>query len=1051
MSTIGADIFFLMNRFILSGFLFALTLGMFFSPPVFASTESTLTVSFEKQEDTPGVLKQGETLRIGKLDFVADGGKIDVERITVDIEGTIDPDDILRAKLYTEWDTYIGAADIQEDNITFSQLKDFSVNDGEKKSLLFEVEMSQNAEIGKTAGFRLKNEQAVYVLSEKYDKRYIELEGDAEIDPIIVLDDASDTLLLASMIPEPEYKTSIQAGEGTTFGTFRFEAFGESDVIIEEISFRKTGSVSDSKIQNIKLTQNGNVIADEPDFSSQRILLSEPITIKKNTSMELDIEFNIASSAKTGEDLFLEISNPWDIVGISKNSDEEIAIHGDFPIRTNTKAVASSGVRLRVSPENPQARRVTPQEKDIVLLEFTLESMVDDIDFDGFTVNIIGDEKSITNLRLKKTGGTSQILGILSGNDTVIFSPNISQQAGQKISYVLLADAASNIVGESYVSLVSPNSSYASVDDIEILGDFPITGNTVTIGEKPEANSAKVSLRREAETLFENLPDAILCSVRFESEDENAEIRRMILKTDADEGVLQNVRLVDKYGNIVALPSAISSDTLLFTDSFPAPKENAVRYYLTADIGSIPQDEEISVSLDSPPEIFGLESKEELSVVGNFPISAEGIDIEQMPEEAFVGYSVRLLPGVSVERNTADLIWGKIDLTAYQKDIRIDRMLLLKGGEQENGITNIRLQEEGTQRKYTGDIADSSYIFDDEIRLEANKTKTMLLMGDIRQVAPMGEEFWFSIAGPDQFLASANGKEMSVIGHKPQQSSIFSIADIASECSVIPDEVCGRSYQYCSDASCESKDTWYTNSCALKQDNAIKVHDSYCSGSKETKESSAEQTESPNDTVAEQEDETPTDAPEVSDFFMDVSSDHPNEQAIRALKNESIVQGFEDGNFRPENEISRAAFTKIVIGAVFTENEIKNCLSEHVGNSEQTAFFPDVPVQEWFAPYVCIAKTEGIINGFPNGTFKPEKNISFAEAAKIVGISYGAKGDENETWYAPFVRFLSEKNSIPVSISHLEENITRGEMSEIMYRIMEGVMEKASRTADAFL
>jgi hypothetical protein len=198
-------------------------------------------------------------------------------------------------------------------------------------------------------------------------------------------------------------------------------------------------------------------------------------------------------------------------------------------------------------------------------------------------------------------------------------------------------------------------------------------------------------------------------------------------------------------------------------------------------------------------------------------------------------------------------------------------------------------------------------------------------------------------------------------------------------------------------------------------------------------------------------DEEGTQKPQTNEFFADVSENHENKDAILALKNANIVQGFEDGSFQPENEISRAAFTKIVIGAVFSENEIKSCLSEYVGNSEQTAFFPDVPVQEWFAPYVCVAKTEGIINGFPDGTFKPEKNISFAEAAKIVGISYGAEGDEDDIWYAPFVRFLAEKNAIPVSIDALEENITRAQMAEIIYRIKDNIEEKASRTADTFL
>jgi hypothetical protein len=1043
-STISADIFWNMNRFFLCCSLLILSVGTFLASESFAGKESTLTVSFQKWEDSPNVLKQGEIVRIGKLDFVADGGKIDVERITVDIEGTIDPDDILRAKLYTEWDTYIGAADIQEDNITFSQMKDFSVGDGKQKSLLFEVEMSQNAEIGKTAGFRLQNENAVYVLSEKYDKRYVELSGDAEIRPLVVLDDASDTLLLASIIPKPEYKTGIQAGEEAVFGTFRLEVFGENDVTVEEISFRKSGSVGDFNIQNIQLKKDGDSIAESTEFSSQRIVFTEPIEIESGSFVELEMEMDIGSSAKTGENLFFEIPNSWDITGIIQDSEEELVVYGDFPIRSNTKTVADSGVRFKVASENPSARRVLPDAEDITLLVFTVESAVDDIDFDRFSANIIGNENSIKNIRLREQGSEKETPAVFSDSDTIIFSPEISQQAGQQFPYEIVADA--DVQQESYVSLIIPDATFTSISGAEIQGDFPLTGSTVTIGKTPEANSAEVSLRREAETLIENMPDAVLCSVKVQSQEENAQVQELIFRVDSEEGLLSNIRLVDEYGNIMATPSAVLNNTIVFTDPFPAPKRKSIRFFLIADIGDTEQEKEFSVSIESPPDIFGLESKTDLSVVGNFPLRAEGIDVEMIPEDAFVGYGIRLFPGDSVQRGTSNVVWGQIELTAYRKDIRIDRMLLLKGGEPENGITNVRLTEKETEREYSGDTADSSYIFDDEIRLDENETKTLLLVSDIRQVAPLGEEFWFSIAGGDQFRASANGKEIPVIGHQPQRSSTFSIAETEADCSVIPDRVCGRIYGKI------FSDVWYINSCELEKAGALEVHPSYCSGNTTNKTTTKPTTETPeNSDDSLKADEEGTQKPQTNEFFADVSENHENKDAILALKNANIVQGFEDGSFQPENEISRAAFTKIVIGAVFSENEIKSCLSEYVGNSEQTAFFPDVPVQEWFAPYVCVAKTEGIINGFPDGTFKPEKNISFAEAAKIVGISYGAEGDEDDIWYAPFVRFLAEKNAIPVSIDALEENITRAQMAEIIYRIKDNIEEKASRTADTFL
>ena len=46
--------------------------------------------------------------------------------------------------------------------------------------------------------------------------------------------------------------------------------------------------------------------------------------------------------------------------------------------------------------------------------------------------------------------------------------------------------------------------------------------------------------------------------------------------------------------------------------------------------------------------------------------------------------------------------------------------------------------------------------------------------------------------------------------------------------------------------------------------------------------------------------------------------------------------------------------------------------------------FPDVPEDEWFTEYICYAKELGFIGGYPDGTFKPEKSVNQAEALKIV-------------------------------------------------------------------
>lgn len=184
------------------------------------------------------------------------------------------------------------------------------------------------------------------------------------------------------------------------------------------------------------------------------------------------------------------------------------------------------------------------------------------------------------------------------------------------------------------------------------------------------------------------------------------------------------------------------------------------------------------------------------------------------------------------------------------------------------------------------------------------------------------------------------------------------------------------------------------------------------------------------------------DASEEQKGFPDVGETHANAEAITYLKTEGIVAGFADGTFQPENKISRAAFTKIIIEAQFTAEEIENCTLEEI--------FSDVPAQEWFARYVCVAKENGIIGGFPDGTFGPEKNIAFPAAAKILVETFGFENSENDVWYAPYIEALAERNAIPESIGGVDYQITRGEMAEMIWRLKEEVMDRASKTAEEF-
>lgn len=153
--------------------------------------------------------------------------------------------------------------------------------------------------------------------------------------------------------------------------------------------------------------------------------------------------------------------------------------------------------------------------------------------------------------------------------------------------------------------------------------------------------------------------------------------------------------------------------------------------------------------------------------------------------------------------------------------------------------------------------------------------------------------------------------------------------------------------------------------------------------------------------------------------FPDVPG-HQYEDAITYVEQNNIVQGAQDGKYYPDVLINRAEFTKIIVGAtVATNPNGSNC-------------FPDVTT-EWFAPYVCTAKDENILQGYSDGTFGPMNNVTFAEALKIsensyqVAVNTGIGGD----WWEKYLDFAAN-NGLSFT-KDVNDNITRGEMAEIIY------------------
>lgn len=128
------------------------------------------------------------------------------------------------------------------------------------------------------------------------------------------------------------------------------------------------------------------------------------------------------------------------------------------------------------------------------------------------------------------------------------------------------------------------------------------------------------------------------------------------------------------------------------------------------------------------------------------------------------------------------------------------------------------------------------------------------------------------------------------------------------------------------------------------------------------------------------------DVPRTFDDFP--LRERPRESASRRARRrlvitavqQGIIEGYPDGTLRPHTPINRAEALKILL---LTANADR-ILAEFGPSDLPQATFPDVPESSWFAEYVAKAQALGLIEGYPDGTFRPAQQITRAEAAKLI-------------------------------------------------------------------
>ena len=175
--------------------------------------------------------------------------------------------------------------------------------------------------------------------------------------------------------------------------------------------------------------------------------------------------------------------------------------------------------------------------------------------------------------------------------------------------------------------------------------------------------------------------------------------------------------------------------------------------------------------------------------------------------------------------------------------------------------------------------------------------------------------------------------------------------------------------------------------------------------------------------------------------FSDVDKNFWAYEYIYKLAENKIINGYGDNTFKPNGNITRAELTKIAVTA------------KNLSLLEKRDQFSDSPVTAWHNPYLITAFDAGIISGYPDGSFGPEKNITREDLCVVLANAF-FKDIESDTnlifedtadisgYALSSVKKIYDKGIVQGRGGNMfapKENATRAEAAKIVYMCLDAM------------
>ncbi|WP_432363787.1 S-layer homology domain-containing protein [Sporosarcina sp. UB5] len=177
-----------------------------------------------------------------------------------------------------------------------------------------------------------------------------------------------------------------------------------------------------------------------------------------------------------------------------------------------------------------------------------------------------------------------------------------------------------------------------------------------------------------------------------------------------------------------------------------------------------------------------------------------------------------------------------------------------------------------------------------------------------------------------------------------------------------------------------------------------------------------------------------TNAAEVS--FSDVKETHHFYESVMSLTARGVINGYEDGTYRPGENISRAHAAKIMALALNLDTE-----------NVKDPGFKDVKKDYPYYGHIAALVEAGIIKGYEDGTFRPNGNLTRAHIAQMLVLGFEFEEEtlsnlpftdvNDKQWFANHIQTLySNEITTGTSTTTFSPNafVTRGQVASFIYR-----------------